>query len=310
MRPAVSVIVPVYKVEEYIERCARALFGQTMEDLEFIFVDDCTPDASMAILERVMEEYPQRKDQVKILHNEVNSGLPYTRSRGVEIATGEYIIHCDSDDWVEPDMYSKMYSKAKEENLDIVICQTVMEGEGFQHFPSDAMGVDDILGVLITGKMSPSMWNKLITRRAYEKGIVFPKLNMSEDYVTIIQLVFECKSVGYIYERLYHYYMRGDSICHSLSDKSKTLYFKEQLELAISYLEARGLADKYKKEILYAKVTTKSNALPFPRKEYLDFFPELNLVQLFSKDVPFGKRLGHLTHLLGIHGVSKLFKKK
>ena len=310
MRPAVSVIVLVYGVEKYIERCVRSLFGQTLDNIEFVFVDDCTPDASMDILLSVLEDYPRRKDQVKVIHNEVNHGQAFCRRVGVEAATGEYIIHCDSDDWVDPDMYSKMYSKAKEENLDVVICQRGIEGNGAQRFQEDVMEVEDVLGVVIKGEISPGLCNKLVTRKAYEKGIVFPKLNMYEDYAITIQLLCECKSVGFIYEPLYHYLMRADSICHKISNDSMTLYFKEQLELAISCLEARGLADKYRKEIRYAKVTAKSNALPFPRKEYLDFFSELNLVQLFSKDVPFGKRLGHLTHLLGIHGVSKLFKKK
>ena len=115
--PAVSVIIPVYGVEKYIERCARSLFEQTMEDLEYIFVDDCTPDASMDILARVMDDYPARRCQVKVLHNEVNRGLAYTRRRGVEASTGDYIIHCDSDDYVEKDIYEKLYAKATEEGL-------------------------------------------------------------------------------------------------------------------------------------------------------------------------------------------------
>ena len=104
MMPAVSVIVLVYKVEKYIERCARALFGQTMEDIEYVFVDDCTPDASMEMLERVLDEFPQRRSRVKVLRNDVNRGRAYSRRRGVGAASGEYIIHCDSDDWPEPDM--------------------------------------------------------------------------------------------------------------------------------------------------------------------------------------------------------------
>ena len=98
--PKVSVIVPVYGVEKYIERCARSLFEQTLDDMEFIFVDDCTKDESIEVLKRVIDLYPVRKDQVKIIHHAVNKGLSRARETGVNAATGDYIGHCDSDDWV------------------------------------------------------------------------------------------------------------------------------------------------------------------------------------------------------------------
>ena len=95
--PKVSVLVPVYGVEKYIERCARSLFEQTLDDMECIFVDDCTPDDSMQVLVKILSEYPRRKEQVKIIHHETNQGLPAARQSGLKIATGEYIAHCDSD---------------------------------------------------------------------------------------------------------------------------------------------------------------------------------------------------------------------
>ena len=104
-QPKVSVVIPVYGVEKYIERCARSLFEQTMQEgIEYIFVDDCSPDRSIEILEKVLKEYPHREPQVKIIQHSKNQGIFYTRNTGVENATGEYIIHCDSDDWVEPDI--------------------------------------------------------------------------------------------------------------------------------------------------------------------------------------------------------------
>ncbi len=94
----VSVIIPVYGVEKYIERCTRSLFEQTLDDMEFIFVNDCTKDNSIAIIERIAEEYPLRKSQIHILNHQVNKGLPIARQTGLRVATGEYIAHCDSDD--------------------------------------------------------------------------------------------------------------------------------------------------------------------------------------------------------------------
>ena len=128
-RVKVSVLVPVYGVEKYIERCARSLFEQTMKDgIEFIFTDDCTRDRSIEILEKVVEEYPERKSQVKIIHHEKNQGLVSARVTGLKEAVGEYVIHCDSDDWVEREMYEIMYRQAKDTDSDIVVCD-FLEGD-------------------------------------------------------------------------------------------------------------------------------------------------------------------------------------
>ena len=105
----VSVIVPVYKVEQYIEKCVRSLMEQTMkEGIEFIFINDCTPDDSMQILESVVGEYPDRADQVVIWNNSSNVGVSESRRKGIELAKGEYIGWCDSDDWCEKEMFEKM----------------------------------------------------------------------------------------------------------------------------------------------------------------------------------------------------------
>ena len=95
----VSVCIPVYGVEQFIERCACSLFEQTMRDgIEFIFVDDCSPDNSVQRLEEILKRYPERQAQVSIIHHEKNMGLVRARKTALEAACGEYIIHCDSDD--------------------------------------------------------------------------------------------------------------------------------------------------------------------------------------------------------------------
>ena len=98
----ISVLVPVYGVEKYIARCAESLFGQTYEDLEYVFVDDCTTDRSMAVLHEVMERWPGRKGQVRILRNDSNRGIGYTRQRLIDVATGDYVTFVDSDDYLPP----------------------------------------------------------------------------------------------------------------------------------------------------------------------------------------------------------------
>ena len=127
--PKLSVVIPVYGVEKYIERCAISLFEQTLTDVEYIFVDDCTPDSSIDILNIVIDRYRDQllKDKKRILieRMEKNSGQAAVRKRGIELCSGDYVIHCDSDDWVDKDTYRLLYEKAIEGDYDMVRCDFV-----------------------------------------------------------------------------------------------------------------------------------------------------------------------------------------
>ena len=97
-KPFVSVVIPVYEAEAFIERCCRSLFEQTLDEMEFIFVSDGSKDKSIALIKEVLNDYPNRQTQTKIIDRKENRGVSYTRQEGLSHATGEYVIHCDSDD--------------------------------------------------------------------------------------------------------------------------------------------------------------------------------------------------------------------
>ena len=122
----VSIIVPIYNVEKYIEKCATTLLEQDYNNIEYIFVNDCSPDRSMKILKDIIEKYPNRKDDIKIINNIKNSGSSLTRKYGLDASTGKYILFVDSDDWIDIDMVSKMYNAAESNNADIVCCEIIM----------------------------------------------------------------------------------------------------------------------------------------------------------------------------------------
>ena len=196
----VSVIVPVYGVELYVARCVKSLMEQTLEDIEFLFIDDCTPDHSMDIIRYIVNEYPQRVNQVRYYKMPVNSGLPTVRRYGVQLAEGEYIIHCDSDDWVEPEMYASMYTMAKKGNLDMVVCdfyhsydnQNIINTQKF-----DCV-VDEVLRLLLSGKLHGATWNKLVRREVYDSNLIdYPIDNQWEDKALVIQLAFYSQHIGY-----------------------------------------------------------------------------------------------------------------
>ena len=163
MQPRLSIIIAVYNCEKYIETCARSLFEQTLDNIEYIFVNDATPDDSLSILEKIIGEYPTRKPLVKIISLEKNGGVSNARRIGIENTTGEYVIHTDSDDWVDIDMFERLYHKAKETDADIVGCN-------FRHEFSDkqydfhqkyADTIENNIRHLINGRIFPSLCTSL-----------------------------------------------------------------------------------------------------------------------------------------------------
>ena len=114
----VSVISPIYKVAEFIERAAESMMQQSLGDVEFIFVDDCTPDDSIERLERVLAKYPKRK--CRIIRHEENRGLPSARNSGLAVAQGEWVFHWDSDDYADREMLERMVECAEEHDAEIV----------------------------------------------------------------------------------------------------------------------------------------------------------------------------------------------
>lgn len=212
--PKVSVIIPVYGVEKYIERCARSLFEQTLDDIEYLFVDDCTPDRSIDILKQVLEDYPHRKAQVSIHRMEHNSGVAKVREWGMRHATGEYVIQCDSDDWVETDMYRTLYDTAVNHHSDIVICDFCKDKGSRSHKKSGCRTTDrdKLLENLIYKRSSWAVWNKLVKRSLLLPDIVYPADAMGDDMVIVLQLVCRARNISHVPLALYHYGINPASI--------------------------------------------------------------------------------------------------
>ena len=204
----VSVIIPVYRVEKFIEKCAASLFSQTLDDVEFIFVDDASPDNSMAVLEKCIQQYPQRKAQIRMLTHKENKGLPAARNTGLAVASGEYVFHCDSDDFVEPDMLETLYDEAKKKDADIVWCDWYLSFEHNERYMKqpDYATPMEALKAMLAGLMKWNVWNKLVRRRLYvDNQIAFPAgYAMGED-MTMMLLFAVAGRVAYIPQAFYHY---------------------------------------------------------------------------------------------------------
>jgi glycosyltransferase involved in cell wall biosynthesis len=214
--PHVSVIVPIYGVEQYIEKCARSLFEQTLESIEYIFIDDCTPDHSMNILKSVLKEYPHRQTQAKILHNESNRGQAWTRAYGISESTGEYVIHCDPDDWVDVNAYEIMYETAIRASASIVRCNFYRVESGYTeqaNYPYHRTNRIEILSDMFAEKTMASLWSTLVRGDiARSKSIVTPTHNFIEDFTLLVQYFLQSEKNIFLEEALYYYNYNPDSI--------------------------------------------------------------------------------------------------
>ena len=208
--PSVSVIIPIYKAEKYIEKCVRSLFGQTLSDIEFIFVDDHSPDKSISVLKKILEAFPSRKSQVKIISLLENKGLANARTVGLMHATGLYVAHCDSDDWVDLDLYDKMFSLAQKENSDIVVCDVLNEYKDKRELKSyDNIPRNPRSAITNIHKNFFDMYNcnKLVRRSVYieNKILPFSGINMWEDNGLMYRIFYYSNKLSKINDSLYHY---------------------------------------------------------------------------------------------------------
>lgn len=298
MQVKVSVIVPIYKVEGFIERCVRSLMEQTLDEVEYIFVDDASPDQSIAILQRTLADYPERASLVRILTHEQNKGLPAARNTGLEVAQGEYIFHCDSDDYVEREMLAEMYATAKQQDADFLWCDwwlSFEKNERYMSQPTYDTPIDAVKAML-GGAMKYNVWNKLVLRSLYqENGIVFPAgYGMGED-MTMMMLCACAKRVAYIPKAYYHYV--------KLNTGAFSQTFSEQHLVALQY-NVRRIADFMErkfdnalaKEVAFLKLEVKFPFLIIGDSKKLhqlwsSWFPEANAYILQHKDISWRNRI-------------------
>lgn len=284
MSHKVTIIIAVYNCEKYIKTCARSLFEQTLDSIEYIFVNDATPDDSMIILNSIIEEYPDRKPFVNIINLEKNGGVSNARRIGIEIASGEYVIHADSDDWVDRDMYERLYKKAKETDADIVGCNFRHEftDQQYDFHQQYANSIEENISRLINGRIFPSLCTSL-TRRSLivEKGVLFPvELNMGEDLFFNLQLYLHAKKIVSMDWAPYHYRHTDSSSCVQRTRKSidSDIAIAGEIE---KLMREQKLYEKYENDIEFRKFYSKLPLIQDLRneilyKEWLSIYPETN----------------------------------
>ena len=211
----ISVIIPVYNVEAYLEECIESLRNQSLKEIEMIFINDGSRDNSLSILEK----YKKIDKRIKII-NQTNSGPSNARNRGLQIAKGEYISFIDSDDWIDLEMFKEMYDNAKTNNSDVVICDMKMIGEDNELY---IKGMQDnrkifnkkeVREIIYTSLLSNSQFNSM-ANKIYRKEIIKnnnikldSKIFYAEDWLLNMEFFKYCTKVTYI-NKCFYFYRRG-----------------------------------------------------------------------------------------------------
>lgn len=228
-----SIIVPVYGVEKYIDKCLDNLVKQSLKEIEIIVVNDGTKDNSQKIIDKYVKKYP---DKIKSYIKE-NGGQGSARNYGLKKTTGEYIGYVDSDDFVEKDMYKKLYNKAKENNYDIVVCGNYNVSEDYQNKNIDAFinNYNTDLENIFFGKMA--VWNKIYKRDILIKNkLEFKEKVWYEDLAFTLKAIMNSNTFAFIDEPLYDYLIREGSTMNN-SNVQRNLEILDAFNDILSYIQ-------------------------------------------------------------------------
>ena len=233
--PKLSIIVPVYKVEQYIHKCVDSILNQSFTDFELILIDDGSPDNCGAIC----DDYAQKDERIRVIHKE-NGGLSDARNFGIDASQGEIIGFVDSDDYLDKDMYNQMITYLEENDCDVVCCDTyIVRGDKKKFKPrykeNKIFRNEQAINEILNGNLDNAAWNK-IYKRSVIKDIRYPKGRIYEDVATTYKFIFNAGKVGYMSKPFYNYIKRKGSIVASgFNSKSRYdcfLGYKERLNFA------------------------------------------------------------------------------
>ena len=222
----VSIIIPVYKVEKYLEKCIQSVINQTYENLQIILVDDGSPDNCG----KICDEYAKKDHRIEVIHKS-NGGLSDARNKGLEIAKGEYIGFVDSDDYIEADMYEVLYNLLKQYNADVSICNFYTVSQGKISIKNADNGINEynrieiLKEILLDKNIQSYAWNKLYKKELFDE-IKYPIGKKYEDIGTTFYLLEKCNKVVVTGKSEYYYINRQDSIVNNVTESTITDYIE------------------------------------------------------------------------------------
>lgn len=301
--PEVSLITPVYNAEATVSRMMDSILAQTMSEWELIVVDDGSTDGTSVIL----DDYANRDERIKVFHKS-NEGVAMARQLGMENAIGEYFIHADADDWVEPTMLEEMYNKAREEDADVVISDFIQSSGSREKVISQIPNSNkshEILKQIFHGGIFAALWNKLIRTSLYEKYKVqfFPDVNYCEDVLCCVQILKNPDvRVSYLPKAYYHYVINPMSISHRMTRKTYLGLQKYlvKIEECLYEPEWYSCVEKAKLGVFLESFRTKGVMTDM---EIAESFAQIESVAFSNPSIRW--KLGYLMVKLGFYSIAR-----
>jgi glycosyltransferase involved in cell wall biosynthesis len=251
-KPKVSIIIPVYNVSKYLRKCLDSVINQTLKDIEIIVVNDCSPDP---LDDEICKEYAKKDNRIKYIKHKENLGLGGARNTGIKNATAKYVGSVDSDDWVEKDMYEKLYNAAIDGDWDVVICgfkRVTSEGDILSKIDfSNRLNITEEKNKDIFTISNPAFWNKLWKKDLYIKNkVFFPNHLYYEDLCTTPKIYYYARKIKYIPGTFYNYLwqrneQKNSSISFTVSEKNLNDHFKVFQNIR-EFLEEKSIFQKSK----------------------------------------------------------------
>ena len=291
----VTICIPVYNVEKYIEKCCRSLFEQTYENIEYIFVDDCSPDDSIKIIKKILYEYPQRENTVKFIKHKINRGLAAARNTGIDATSGEYILFVDSDDYLDNNTVELLIDKSEKEHADVVIFDTCRiypnEKQIIRRTVPDTK--EETIRKILTHKLAPSVWGKLFKASIIKNNNVkfIEGINVGEDYCTSSRIIYYANKIVHCPDCTYNY-VKYNTQSYSNTYQSRNITdIIKAVSILDSFFQSKDDYLKYKDSLDEAKLLIKSKLLInicTHRKNVWSYLPEVS--QLY-RDVHVNKKI-------------------
>ena len=267
----VSIIVPIYNIEGYIRECVGSILAQTYPDFELILVDDGSPDNCG----RICDEYAEKDVRIKVIHKE-NGGLTSARNAGLSVAKGDWIMHVDGDDWIEPDMIESLIEAAKVTKADLVFGDYMKYGPyaGNHKLPTWSIDKKDSMSRYIAYGMT-TIWGSIAKRSLYtEHSLKSPDgVSYCEDFHLIVRLCHFAKKIVNVHRPFYHYRYRPTSIMSNMSRKTEA---DEQwvYQDTIRFFKEQGVYEDYRKVMSWRVLKSAQELLldPTGHKRFMELF--------------------------------------
>ncbi len=257
----VSILVPLYNVGEHIEKCARSLFEQSYESVEFVFVDDCSTDCTVELLRSVMADYPHQKSRTRIIQSDSNMGVSHSRNIALEAATGHFVVFIDGDDWVSPEMVEELVWEQMNGDYDVVTSNFYNIEGGVERLVKASLigGRRGSLRVVVSQSfdLPNRIWGILMRREILMcHDVRFDcRITMGEDFLFLVQLLYYSQGVSHVSKGLYYYRCCSGVMSALASGDSRSIMLRRS----------------------YVRAVAKARRFLFSREDYRDYSGALRL---------------------------------